>query len=111
MHHPSLKRASAGLIGSILFTHRSFVFSITISTLVFSAIITGGTFNFFEPESLGSYYDHLAKSMLDLRLDVPEVAIENEAMVFEGKYYGYFGPTPALLRLPLVMFNVTRVLS
>ena len=39
-------------------------------------------------------------------LDVPEPAIGGEAYILEGRTYGYFGLTPAILRLPLVIFDV-----
>jgi len=40
------------------------------------------------------------------RLDVPEEAIGGEAFEAHGKVYGYFGPTPAVLRLPFVLLGV-----
>jgi len=70
---------------------------------LFAFTITGGSFLLLEPEVLGSYYDHLSNSLLDFRLDVPAEAIGSEAMIFEGRHYGYFGPTPALLRIPFTL--------
>ncbi len=50
-----------------------------------------------------TYYPALARSILQGRLDVPEEAIAHEAFIHEGKFYGYFGPVPALMRIPLIL--------
>lgn len=83
--------------------HAAFIVSLILSTILFAFTITGGSFLLLEPEVLGSYYDHLSNSLLDFRLDVPAEAIGSEAMIFEGRHYGYFGPTPALLRIPFTL--------
>jgi hypothetical protein len=52
----------------------------------------------------GEFYDALALRLLKGHWDVPFQAIGTEALVLEGKYYGYFGPAPALLRMvPLLV--------
>lgn len=56
---------------------------------------------FTEERGFGSYYDYLGKSILSGRLDVPEKAIGQESFVINGKFFGYFGIGPALLRIPL----------
>jgi hypothetical protein len=87
-------------------THRWFLATTAACTLVFSAVVSGGTFRLIYPESFGNFYDYQALSFLQGRLDVPREALLDEAFVFEGKNYGYFGPTPALLRLPLVVAKI-----
>jgi len=59
-----------------------------------------------DPEHFGYFYDYQARSLLQGRLDVPPEGISGEAFVHEGLSYGYFGPTPALLRLPLELADV-----
>jgi hypothetical protein len=86
--------------------HRWFLATTALCTFVFVAVITGGTFRLIFPESFGNFYDYQALSLLQGRLDVPREALSDEAFVFEGKNYGYFGPTPALLRLPLVAAKI-----
>ena len=86
--------------------HRWFVATAAICTLAFSAVVTGGSFRFIHAEAFGNFYDHQAASLLQGRLDVPGEALSGEAFVFEGKNYGYFGPTPALLRIPFVLAKV-----
>ncbi|MCX6955661.1 MAG: hypothetical protein NTV51_26250 [Verrucomicrobia bacterium] len=85
--------------------HRWFVGTATVCGLLFAWMVTTGTFHFAYPEDLGSFYDYQATSLLHGRLDVTDDAIGGEAFVFEGKLYGYFGPTSALLRLPFVIFG------
>ncbi|HWE92741.1 MAG TPA: hypothetical protein VG269_02100, partial [Tepidisphaeraceae bacterium] len=84
--------------------HLFIVPSFVIVAVVISWFVTQGDWRFFEAESFGDYYDGLATSMLHRRLDVPPDAIGGEAFIFEGRYYGYFGPTPALFRMPLNRF-------
>ncbi|MFA5264595.1 MAG: hypothetical protein WC378_12305 [Opitutaceae bacterium] len=86
-------------------SHLWAVLSILICTGVFIFTTTQGSFEFLHREALGSFYDHQAKSLLQGRLDVPYDAISGEAFVFEGRSYGYFGFTPALLRIPFLSYS------
>jgi hypothetical protein len=73
-----------------------------VSLVVIAWLITLGDWNFFPSAGfLESFYDAQAESLLHGRIDVPRDAIAPEAFVRDGKSYGYFGPTPALARLPL----------
>ena len=108
----ALRGAFAALRGALA-PHRWFAGTAALSTLGFTWMVTQGTLHFNVTEPLGSFYDYQADSLLHGRLDVTEEAIGGEAFVFAGKLYGYFGPTPALLRLPFVLFdfafgNLTR---
>ena len=87
--------------------HPWFFGTVVISTVIFSWLVTQGEFRFFYPEEFGSFYDYQAAGLLQGRLDVPDVALGGEAFLFGGKIYGYFGPTPALLRLPFVVFDLS----
>jgi len=86
--------------------HRWFIGTVVVSAVIFSWLVTQGEFRFFYPEEFGSFYDYQAASLLQGRLDVPDVALAGEAFLFGGKIYGYFGPTPALLRLPFIICDV-----
>jgi len=86
--------------------HAWFLGTVAVCALAFSWVVTGGTFRFIFPESFGVFYDYQAASLLAGRLDVPEAALQGEAFRFDGKLYGYFGPTPALLRLPFTFAGV-----
>ncbi len=54
----------------------------------------------------GDFFDVQARSLLHLRWDVPRRVVDGEGFRIHGKEYIYFGPWPALLRLPLAA--VTR---
>ena len=49
----------------------------------------------------GDFFDVQAHSLLDLRWDVPRSSLFVEGFLVHGKVYEYFGPLPALLRLPV----------
>lgn len=78
----------------------------TIAMLAFTYTVTDRTFKIIFPESFGNFYDYQALSLLHGHLDVPEAALSGEAFIVNGKYYGYFGVTPALLRLPFAAVQV-----
>ncbi len=73
--------------------------------LVLSALIwiiaTAGGRQIFIKEVLGDAFDSQAEHFLRGNVDVDGEAIRWEAMVVNGKARMYFGPFPALLRIPL----------
>src|SRR5256885_10297077 len=74
-------------------------------TLLLSAVLwvfttTGGR-QIFVKEVLGDAFDSQAEHFLRGNVDVDGDAIRWEAMVVNGKARMYFGPFPALLRMPL----------
>ena len=77
-----------------------------VAALVFSYMVTDGEFSFDYSESFGSFYDFQAASILHGHLDVPREAIGGEAFIVHGKAYGYFGPTPAFMRIPFVVLRL-----
>lgn len=103
---PAAPAASPVFAGHPRPPHAWFLGTAALCALAFSAVVTGGTFRFNVPESFGSFYDYQAASLMHGRLDVPSAAVDGEAFAFEGKLYGYFGPTPALLRLPFTLFDL-----
>lgn len=110
---PAALRGAFASLRRALAPHRWFAGTAALATLGFTGMVTQGTLQFDVTEPLGSFYDYQADSLLRGRLDVTEDAIGGEAFVVAGKLYGYFGPTPALLRLPFVLFdfafgNLTR---
>ena len=85
--------------------HRTFAVTGGIATLAFAWMVTYGTLSLIEPETFANFYDHQATSLLQGRLDIPREGISGEAFIHDGKVYGYFGLTPAILRLPFVIYN------
>ena len=78
-----------------------------ISLLAFAALVTAGTFNLKGPTNAtggatAAFYDAQAKALLHGDWNVPPEAINGEAYIIADKRYGYFGPTPALLRIPIL---------
>lgn len=87
--------------------HRVFIGLTAASATLFAWMVTYGTFNFREGTGiLTDFYDFQMASLLQGRLDVPEAGIGGEAFVWHGRLYGYFGMTPALLRFPMIVFDV-----
>ncbi len=87
-------------------THRWFLLWALISVAGFAVLVTQGTGRLFERELLADFYDFQARSLVHGRLDVPFEAVRNEAFISNGKFYGYFGLTPALLRIPFVLLGI-----
>ena len=92
--------------GRTIWLHRWFVVTTAVCATAFAWMITDGTFQFEFAESFGDFYDYQAASLLQGRLDVPTGVLSGEAFVVDGKTYGYFGITPALLRLPFAAYDV-----
>lgn len=72
-----------------------------IISIVYSAWMTGGTFAFREAD-LFPNYNMLAKSFARGQLSIDEVPPEDYSL-WDGKRYLYFGPVPALIRLPVML--------
>ena len=74
-------------------------------TLLLSALlwvfVTTGVRQIFVKEVLGGAYDSQAEHFLRGNVDVDAEAIGHEAMIVNGHTRMYFGPFPALLRVPL----------
>jgi hypothetical protein len=86
--------------------HVTFGITAFLCTLTFAWVLTAGTWKIFFPDEFGNFYDYQARSFLAGHLDVPAAALGAEAFAFGGKLYGYFGPTPAVLRLPFVFLDL-----
>jgi len=75
------------------------------ATLVLSVVLwfftmTGGR-DIFVKEVLGGAYDSQAEHLLRGDVDVDAEAIRHEATIVNDHVRMYFGPFPALLRIPL----------
>ena len=86
--------------------HRVFLLVSAGCTFLFAGLLTGWRGDLLYAENFGDVYDYQAAALLGGRLDLPRSVIENEAFVVAGRSYIYFGPTPALARLPWVLFDV-----
>src|SRR5256884_9017996 len=71
-----------------------------LSVLLWVFTTTGGR-QVFVKEVLGGAYDSQAEHFLRGDVDVDAEAISHEAMIVNDHVRMYFGPFPALLRIPL----------
>ena len=71
-----------------------------LGVLLWLFTMTGGR-QVFVNEVLGKAYDSQAEHFLQGDVGVDDDAIRHEALVVQGKTRMYFGPFPALLRIPL----------
>ena len=78
--------------------------TLTILGIALWLFTTTGGGDVFVSDMLGEAYDSQAEHFLRGDADVDGEAIRHEAMVVHGKARMYFGPFPALLRIPLNFF-------
>jgi len=74
--------------------------TLLLSVLLWLFTMTGGR-EIFVKEVLGGAYDSQAEHFLRGDVGVDSAAIAHETMIVNGKVRMYFGPFPALLRVPL----------
>jgi hypothetical protein len=75
--------------------------TLTILAVALWLFTTTGGSQVFVSDMLGEAYDSQAEHFLRGDVDVDGQAIRHEAMIVDGKARMYFGPLPALLRIPL----------
>ena len=74
--------------------------TLVLSVVLWLFTMTGGR-DIFVKEVLGGAYDSQAEHFLRGDVGVDAVAIGHERMIVNGKVRMYFGPFPALFRVPL----------
>ncbi len=74
--------------------------TLLLSVVLWLFTMTGGR-DIFVNEVLGGAYDSQAEHFLRGDVGVDSAAIAHETMIVNGKVRMYFGPFPALLRVPL----------
>lgn len=79
----------------------SFV-SLLVVLCVYFALLTRGTGVLIGPEMLSGSFDSLAQGFWRGTAEVDPATIRWEAFTVDGRAYLYFGPWPALLRMPLL---------
>lgn len=77
--------------------------TLTLGVILWMFTMTGGR-DIFVSEVLGGAYDSQAEHFLRGDVGVDVDAIAHETMMVNGKVRMYFGPFPALLRIPLNFF-------
>ena len=74
---------------------------LAVAAPLYAWVLTRGSFNPFGAEQFGLVFNSMLSHMLEGRWDIDPASIGYEAFVHDGRTYAYFGPFPALLRLPL----------
>ena len=75
------------------------------ATAIFAWMLLVGRADLFAHEVLGEAYDAQARSLLHGHWDVPASVISFERFAINGRFYMYFGPWPAILRMPFIAFT------
>lgn len=65
-------------------------------------MLTVGRLDLLQRQYFDDFFDAQARSLLDGRLDVPAEVAAFEGFLIDGRTYIYFGPVPALVRLPVL---------
>ncbi|MCU1427450.1 MAG: hypothetical protein JWL83_1450 [Actinomycetia bacterium] len=73
--------------------------------LVFLWFVAGPHFDLLSRDTLDNFYDLQARALMHFRWNVPAGSVGFEGFVINGKTYMYFGPVPALLRIPVLAFT------
>jgi hypothetical protein len=85
---------------------RAFTAGAFVAAISFALMITNGTFNFGKRLPFGGdFYDAQAHSLLSGTFDMPSSVVRLEGFRYHGHLVMYFGPLPALLRLPTAAFT------
>jgi hypothetical protein len=73
-----------------------------LALVVFVWLVSAGTGQLVVRDRVGDFHDIQARAWLDGHWDVAPEAVTIEGFVTEGRTYVYFGPLPALLRVPVL---------
>lgn len=76
-----------------------------LATAVFVWLAAAGTGDLGRASGISGLYELQARSLLEGRWDVPARAAWIEGIRIEGRTYLYYGPWPAILRLPAVALS------
>jgi hypothetical protein len=78
---------------------------IAVSGAAFSWLVTGGTFQFLRSLPGSNFYDVQARSLLHGTWSMPASVLSIEGIRTDGRTDMYYGPVPALLRIPVLIFT------
>jgi hypothetical protein len=75
----------------------------TPTLAVYAWIVTVGRLSPFQRGYFDDFYDAQARALFHGHLDVPRDVVQFEGFLIDGRTYIYFGPVPALLRMPVLL--------
>jgi hypothetical protein len=76
-----------------------------LSAFVFVWLLTDESFNLFRSLPFSNFYDIQARALLHGHWNVPPAPLWIEGFRIGGRTYMYYGPVPALLRIPVLLFT------
>ncbi len=68
-------------------------------------MITFGRWNLLQSGFLSGFYDAQARALFHGHWNVPPSVVQIEGFVVKGRTYMYFGPFPALIRMPILLLT------
>ncbi|MGO9559231.1 MAG: hypothetical protein ACLPQS_10590 [Acidimicrobiales bacterium] len=76
-----------------------------LAIAAFAWMITGGTWNFFQSGLNTEFYDVQARALLAGHWNMPPKVLAIEGIIEHHKAYMYYGPVPAILRMPVLLLT------
>ncbi len=73
-----------------------------MATVAFAWMVTGGTFQFLQRNLYANFYDVQARALFQGHWAMPASTLTVEGIREGGRTYMYYGPVPALLRMPVL---------
>ncbi len=68
-------------------------------------MLTSGTWDFLQANQTGNFYDAQARALFHGAWNVPADIVNQEGIRVGRRTYMYFGPVPAVLRMPILFFT------
>ncbi|HEX5095658.1 MAG TPA: hypothetical protein VFX21_06595 [Acidimicrobiia bacterium] len=84
---------------------RPAIFGALASGVVFVAVLADRHWSVLRYDTVGGFYDLQAHRFLQGHLDVPADPLGYEGIFIGRRVYMYYGPWPAILRLPVAVFT------
>ncbi|MFI5045840.1 MAG: hypothetical protein ACHQIG_02155 [Acidimicrobiia bacterium] len=85
--------------------HRGSLAGGLLALLVLTWLATRGFSTLFDRPPFADFYDAQARSLFHGHWNMPKDVLSFERFNIGGRYYTYFGPTPAFLRMPVLLFT------
>jgi hypothetical protein len=79
--------------------------AIALSALIFVWLLSDESLNLFRSIPFSNFYDIQARALLHGHWNVPAAPLWIEGFRIGGRTYMYYGPVPALLRIPVLLFT------
>lgn len=100
LERPTSEARWQGGVVSLLPLKRACVVAAVLAWVLFGLLLTtdGGLLH---RDTFGNFYDAQAKSLLHGHWNIEPKELSLEAFVVKGKAYTYFGPVPAVMRMPV----------